>query len=524
MTLEYVPPHLIDPNPWQTRLRLRPEHVTEIAESIYLHGLQQYPAGRRVGDRVQLKFGHTRHAAWIQALGDQPMPIDVEDLTDRQMAEHAAIENGHRADLSAIEKASTIQRLQTDFDMTQVEAGALVGIRTQGAVSNILSLLKLPQATQDLVDARTLPERLARALLPVATIDPGACDAIAAAVAKAHENAREDTLHTRIRAFAQRGEWMGHSVPWPLDWPKEPISVDIKGLSEAPACKPCPFFFVIEGDRRYCLREVCFKTKHELWAQREAERVAKKLGLGVQSPGEKGTPIYTGEYGQQERAQLALKLKHVSLRVAVVPKSERGEYRYGSPYDRESVLGSGLVELRTVDARALNQALAALPRSKAAPRKIDAWEAKQKKEQAERAARKKQTRNLVSSAAPAFVSLLPDPLVPVLAEALRFTMFVGKSAKVKEAWNKASAAHKKELLMRALLEEHTGVVSSMPPALDKTRKKLVDLAKATHIRLPPGWDAAPSAAVSRPKSAPAKPPKRHPSNSPNPLLKKRSRA
>ena len=62
----------------------------------------------------------------------------------------ALIENIQREDLNPLEEAIGIQRLIDEFQMTHQAAADAVG-RSRSAASNLLRLLKLPQAVQDML-------------------------------------------------------------------------------------------------------------------------------------------------------------------------------------------------------------------------------------------------------------------------------------------------------------------------------------------------------------------------------------
>jgi ParB family chromosome partitioning protein len=76
----------------------------------------------------------------------------------------ALIENIQREDLNPLEEAVGIQRLIDEFKMTHQAAADAVG-RSRSAASNLLRLLKLPQAVQTLLMEGRLDMGHARALL-----------------------------------------------------------------------------------------------------------------------------------------------------------------------------------------------------------------------------------------------------------------------------------------------------------------------------------------------------------------------
>lgn len=182
----------IDPNPYQPREREDPEHVKKIALSIAAQGLLQVPVGRRVGDRVQLAFGHTRLAAYQWLLAVQPnsdlagdwaqMPVELRELTDLEMFEQGITENLARKDLTPIEEARAMRRYKDDFGKTSVEIGSLFGL-SDSAVRNKMRLLDLPDETRVLLDQGGISEGTARKLLTLQKVAPTRVNEVAGALA-----------------------------------------------------------------------------------------------------------------------------------------------------------------------------------------------------------------------------------------------------------------------------------------------------------------------------------------------------
>jgi len=517
MTNQRIPLDAIRPNPWQTRTDPDGENLMALAEDIRAHGLLQPPTGRRLDDgTVQLAFGHRRLAAFVLLNQEMPehgsawdhMPIDIQDLTDRQMAEIAAAENSQRDDISAIDKAKAIQRLISDFKMSQAEAGKLFRINSQGAVSNLLRLLKLPDPVQDLIQHGILPERLARGLLSLAELNSKACERIARAVAEVEPDERDAQLYAELDRYVKVH---GHSLnytAWPLDWPPRPVPSGNVHVGDIPKCEGCSFNVRCDAgdpEDRGCIRKVCFGLKLKAWAEAEARRVAAEHKIRVAQKGEKPTIIFDGgSYEKAEEARRMLATKHESLRTIPTTDMDRTHYR-------DNVTGSRSVLLGSVDVRALRAAMKS-PDVKAAPKpkpKLEKWEIQQEKREAEKRERAKQVRALLSNAAPAFAPVVPPVLQELLYRELRYD--IGHSHQESErVWKKADANERGRLIAGALLRKHVGLESYCVPSVDAATKKIAGLAKAAHVKLPPGWDAAPE--PPKLKSAPAKSPKRKKGN------------
>jgi ParB family chromosome partitioning protein len=88
----------------------------------------------------------------------------IRKVEDNAALAMALIENIQRENLNPLEEAVGIQRLIDEFLMSHQTAADAVG-RSRSATSNLLRLLKLPQAIQDMVMVGQLDMGHARALL-----------------------------------------------------------------------------------------------------------------------------------------------------------------------------------------------------------------------------------------------------------------------------------------------------------------------------------------------------------------------
>lgn len=169
-----VPVHHILPNPHQPRTRLSEEELEELAASIRTHGLLQPLIVTRiedgaVGERYQLIAGERRWRAAKRA-GLERVPVVVREATEQQMLEWALIENVQRADLNPLEEALAYQQLAETFGLSHSQIAERVG-KSRVTVTNMLRLLKLPPAVQQLVLDGELSEGHARALLALETAE-----------------------------------------------------------------------------------------------------------------------------------------------------------------------------------------------------------------------------------------------------------------------------------------------------------------------------------------------------------------
>jgi ParB family transcriptional regulator, chromosome partitioning protein len=161
--LQELPVTAIRPNPYQPRIRLDEPQFQELVNSLETSGLLQPIVVRPHLDGYQLIAGERRWRA-AQKLGWSRIPAVVKQADDRTLLTLALVENLQRDNLSAIEEATSYQRLLDEFQLSQVEIARLVG-RDRSTVANALRLLKLPLEVTELVDQGKLSEGHARALL-----------------------------------------------------------------------------------------------------------------------------------------------------------------------------------------------------------------------------------------------------------------------------------------------------------------------------------------------------------------------
>jgi ParB family chromosome partitioning protein len=148
-----LPVDQIRPNPYQPRRQFEPEALAELSASIKAYGLLQPvvvvkgPDGD--GDAFYLVAGERRLRAARQA-GVQHIPCVVRQSSRQEMLELALIENIHRRDLDAMEKANAYRSLMDQFAMTQQDVAARVG-QPRATVANYLRLLELCDDIQAMI-------------------------------------------------------------------------------------------------------------------------------------------------------------------------------------------------------------------------------------------------------------------------------------------------------------------------------------------------------------------------------------
>ena len=152
----------IDANPYQPRT-IFGDDINELAESIKLNGLLQPLTVKADNDRYVLIAGERRLRA-LRSLGYTAAPCIILDVTDRNSAVLALVENIQRKDLHFFDEAEALSKLLDFYGMTQEDAAARLG-KTQSTIANKLRLLKLPDDIRNKIRCCGLTERHARALL-----------------------------------------------------------------------------------------------------------------------------------------------------------------------------------------------------------------------------------------------------------------------------------------------------------------------------------------------------------------------
>ena len=156
---------LIASNPVQPRQDFNVEELNTLAESIAAHGLLQPVVVRRVKDRYELVAGERRLQAAKRA-GWTSVPVSVIEADDRQTAELAIVENLHRKDLNALEKAASFQRYLEQYACTQEELAGRLKL-DRSTIANLIRLLELPEPVQEAIRQGKITQGHARAILPL---------------------------------------------------------------------------------------------------------------------------------------------------------------------------------------------------------------------------------------------------------------------------------------------------------------------------------------------------------------------
>ena len=153
----------ITPNPHQPRRTFDEEALAELAQSIAEHGLLQPVIVRPHMGRYQLAAGERRLRA-ARLAQKTSIPAVIMDLTDRQLAEIALVENLQREDLNPLEEAKAYSQLIAEFNLTQEALASRIG-KSRSAIANTLRLLNLAPPVQAMIAEGKISAGHARTLL-----------------------------------------------------------------------------------------------------------------------------------------------------------------------------------------------------------------------------------------------------------------------------------------------------------------------------------------------------------------------
>ncbi|KMN37321.1 nucleoid occlusion protein [Lysinibacillus capsici] len=161
-----LPIDQIVPNRFQPRTIFDDEKIEELSRTIHTHGVIQPIVVRKTSDnQYEIIAGERRYRA-MKKLQWTEVPAIVRNLTDKETASIALIENLQREELTAIEEAVAYQKLLELHELTQEALAQRLG-KGQSTVANKLRLLRLPDEVQQAILKRKISERHARALIAI---------------------------------------------------------------------------------------------------------------------------------------------------------------------------------------------------------------------------------------------------------------------------------------------------------------------------------------------------------------------
>ena len=160
----------ITPSPYQPRRNFDEAALAELAASIAAQGvLQPLVVRNKAQGGYELIAGERRWRAAQQA-GLQMVPVVLKQVSDREASTIALVENIQREDLGAMEQAAGLERLRSEFDLTQQELADVVG-KSRVAIANSLRLLKLGSTARGLLERGSIDVGHAKAILALSGPD-----------------------------------------------------------------------------------------------------------------------------------------------------------------------------------------------------------------------------------------------------------------------------------------------------------------------------------------------------------------
>jgi len=160
--------NLIKPSRVQPRKNFDAEELSELAQSIKVHGLAQpiMVSFDAISNSYELIAGERRLRASKLAGLDKIEVVVRTPTSDKDRLALGLIENIQRANLNGIETALAYKKLMEQFEVPQGSLSELMG-KSKSAVSNTLRLLDLPENIQKAIKFEQISEGHGRALLMV---------------------------------------------------------------------------------------------------------------------------------------------------------------------------------------------------------------------------------------------------------------------------------------------------------------------------------------------------------------------
>jgi len=162
--LAQLPVGDVRPGKYQPRTRMDEGSLRELADSIRVRGVIQPIVVRPVGpSKYEILAGERRWRA-ARIAGLERVPAVIREVPDEAALGIGLIENIQREDLNPLEEATGLKRLIDEFKLTHEQVAGAIG-RSRTGVTNLLRLLELAAAVQEMVQDGRIDMGHARALL-----------------------------------------------------------------------------------------------------------------------------------------------------------------------------------------------------------------------------------------------------------------------------------------------------------------------------------------------------------------------
>ena len=178
-----------------------PDALEELAQSIKQQGVMQPIVVREIADeKYEIIAGERRWRA-SQIAGLDSIPVIIRDVPDEAAIAMALIENIQRENLNPVEEALAMQRLQTEFELTQSQVAEAVG-KSRTTITNLLRLLSLTDNVKTMLEHGDIEMGHARALLSLN--EQQQSEAARQIVGKGMSVRQTEALVRRIQALQER--------------------------------------------------------------------------------------------------------------------------------------------------------------------------------------------------------------------------------------------------------------------------------------------------------------------------------
>ena len=154
----------VEPKKDQPRKQFETEPLSQLAESIALHGVLQPIIVRPSGQGTYEIIAGERRWRASRLAGLSEIPAIVMEADELKAAQVALIENIQRENLNPFEEAGAYAELMRTYGMSQEEVAAKLG-KSRSAVANAVRLLDLPDEVSELIRAGKLSAGHGRTLL-----------------------------------------------------------------------------------------------------------------------------------------------------------------------------------------------------------------------------------------------------------------------------------------------------------------------------------------------------------------------
>ncbi|MGO9146808.1 MAG: ParB/RepB/Spo0J family partition protein [Desulfomonilia bacterium] len=153
----------IRPNPIQPRKSIDKVKLSELAESIKVHGLISPILVRKFNTKYEIIAGERRFHA-CRLAGMKTVPVIVKEVSDDNSFKLSLIENLQREDLNPMEESEAYYTLKEQFGLThQVIAESVM--KERSTITNALRLISLPEDMKSALREGSITPGHARAIL-----------------------------------------------------------------------------------------------------------------------------------------------------------------------------------------------------------------------------------------------------------------------------------------------------------------------------------------------------------------------